>query len=242
MHDGLRLAMLTSGGATTAREIIRACNDGRLPHVMPALFITNRPEAGGVDKARAEGIPERDIRVVRRRDYETDEEFGEALLAECRARGVDFIGQYGWLPRTPANVVQAYEGRMLNQHPGPLRPDGLDFGGRGMYGRRVHCARLHFVGVTHRDPWTEVVAHRVTAEFDRGEVVKKSVVPIFPDDDTAALQARALPIEHDVQIAALADASNGRLAVVRQKPLVRRGEEGLLTAAKEIAAKMFPTG
>lgn len=57
---------------------------------------------------------------------------------------------------------------MINQHGGPLDPGRPDFGGRGMYGRRIHCARLYFVRATQRGFFTEATAQRVALQYDRG--------------------------------------------------------------------------
>jgi phosphoribosylglycinamide formyltransferase-1 len=233
--------MFTSGGASTACAIIRACKSGRLPGVVPTLFITNKPEAGGVEKAVREGM--QDIVVLQRKSYETQEAFGEALLKACRSRGVDAIGQFGWLPLTPANVIEAYEGRILNQHPGPLRSNGIDFGGEGMFGKRVHCAVLLFNRWQHRPkPWTEVVTHRVTPEFDRGAVVRMRRVEIFPTDDVLTLQERALLEEHQTQIEALDDLANNRLTEAVLEPLLDFKERNILVRAKETARILFPKG
>ena len=163
----MNLAILLSGEGTTAARIISECRwDGKLYGMNAALVIASRPDAGGIEKARSLGVKEENIVVIERKDFETPEAFGEAILVQCAKRNIDIIGQYGWMVMTPANVVEKYEGRMINQHPGPLdiypnAPDGRaghDFGGAGMYGMRVHAARLCFVQKTGHDFWTEATA------------------------------------------------------------------------------------
>ncbi len=242
----LRVALLISGGGTTAREILRACKDGRLPHVDPVLLIASKPEAGGIQKALAEGMSDKNIVVIRpKRGCPGSPEFGEAILAECRKRGVDFIGQYGWLPVTPSNVIEAYKDMIVNQHPGPLDPanPGMDFGGSGMYGRRVHCARLYFVRKVIGDYWTEAVSHRVVTELDRGAVLNSARIEIRPTDDVVSLQETLLPIEHQVQIATLRMFSEGTVKEVRRdEPLIRKAMFNILKEAKQVAITLWPQG
>lgn len=247
MINALRLAMLISGGGTTMRAILDAHNSGRLPRVQPVLVIASRPDAGGIEKARAAGVAPADVVVIARQSFPKGssgrEQFGAAILAACRSRSVDLIGQYGWLPMTPANVIEAYPGRMVNQHPGPLDPGRPDFGGAGMYGRRVHCARLLFVRRVTRDFSTEATAQRVAPEFDRGPIIRRRVLAIRPQDDVLSLQERLLPKEHAVQIEALEDFAEDRVVEwYRAEPLVRSAEVRILTESKNFAQILFPNG
>ncbi len=243
----LRLALLISGGGTTARAIIRACKDGVLTGLAePVCVIAGKSGIGGIAKALEDGIDRKNIAVVERRNYPTPQLFGEMILAECRKRDVNFVGQYGWLPLTPANVTQEFEGRIVNQHPGPLDPGHPDFGGQGMYGSRVHAARLLFSRMTcakDEPQWTEVVAHRVTPEFDRGSVVHAERVPILPKDTVEDLQARALEVEWRVQIEALRMFAQGRIVgQARAERLVPPHQRPALEIAKQMAILLYPNG
>lgn len=241
MAEKLRIAMLASGGGTTALEIIKACKSGRLNRVLPIGVIASREDAGVIAKAQAEGLA---TVVINRRDSDSPEEFGDKILTMCRAWRVDFIGQYGWMPMTPENVIEAYRGMMVNQHPGPLDPGYYDFGGQGMYGRRVHAARLYFVRMTQQQYWTEATAQRVDPRYDRGLVVHREVVPIQPDDDPISLQQRVLPVEHKVQIEALELFAEDRVpTLVRQERLIGFTYMlKVLTDAKHAAELLFPRG
>ena len=239
----MRVALLISGGGTTAEQIILACRSGRLEGVTLALVVSSRADAHGISRVHAAGVPKSDILVLEPNSFASRDAFGEAIISECRKRDVDFIGQYGWLAKTPSNVIEAFKGMMVNQHPGPLDPGRLDFGGRGMFGRRVHCARLLFVRAVNRDFWTEATAQRVAVGYEEGAVVNRKQVPIFPDDDVASLQARVLPVEHEVQIETLADFVRGAVQELkRETPLVLLDEESLLEEVKQKAIGMYPEG
>ena len=233
---------MISRGGTTMEAIIKACQDGRL-NAEPVLVISTNPNAGGIEKAKKLGIPEKDILVINYKEFPNTEELGALILKECKERGVEFIGQYGCMKKTPENVVRAYEGMIVNQHNGPLDTGRPDFGGTGMYGLRVHQARLEFVRRVNRDFWTEATTHRATINYDEGVVLKRIRVPILPNDTVETLYARTLPIEHQVQIEALQDFVNNTVAEFhRETPLVLPGEEKILEECKELAKKMYPNG
>lgn len=242
MKKKLRLALFISGGGTTASAIIRACKSGKLS-VNPVLVVASKAEISGINRVIETGMAKKAVKVISPKKYDTVNKFGEALLELCRKFQVDLIGQYGWLPLTPVNLIRAYDGRIINQHPGPLDSGRPDFGGKGMYGKRVHTAILYFRRVSKHDYWTEATTHFVTQDFDRGEVIKRKRVKILPTDTVEDLQKRVLPIEHEVQIEALADFAAGKVRTFRrEKELVRDDEVGILKEAKRVAEITYPRG
>jgi len=166
------------------------------------------------------------------------EGFGLAILKELRERRATVVTQNGWLPITPEHVIDEFRETIFNQHPGPVP----EFGGRGMYGRRVHAARLLFVRETKRDFWTEAIAQRVDKRYDQGAVVKSTRVDILPDDTVDDLQQRVLPVEHRTQIDLLKDVASGNVKEIPSEKLVRLGEEKILFIAKWSARLLYPHG
>jgi phosphoribosylglycinamide formyltransferase-1 len=153
------------------------------------------------------------------------------------------VSQNGWLPMTPDNVIEEYNGAIFNQHPGLLP----DFGGDGMYGKRVHAATLAFRKMTKGDMVTEATAQRVSkGKYDAGAVFANSeIVPIMKDDNVDELQQRVLPVEHKVQIAMLKDAVAGKLVEVRRESIIsiiKPGQEVILEYAKKVAIALYPHG
>ena len=145
MKDGLRTAFLISGGGTTMAAALDAISCGRLTGIVPACVIASKPDAGGIANAVDRGIDEANIIIVKRRDFSSAENYAEALLFFLRRKGVRLVSQNGWLPMTLRAVIGEYPGMIINQHPGPLHPGRPDFGGKGMFGRAVHAARLYFL-------------------------------------------------------------------------------------------------
>lgn len=243
LKNKIRLAILISGNGTTMEAIIKACRSGRLANVEPVLVISSNPLALGIVKASALGIKDEDILAINPKDFANREEFGKKIIEECKLRKVNFIGQYGWHWKTPENVIKEFKNMIINQHPGPLDTNRPDFGGPGMFGLRVHQARLDFVQRVKRDFWSEATTNRVTKEFDKGAIVKRKQVTILADDTAEILAARMLPVEHEVQIKALVDFTNGTVTeFYRSEPLIRSGEEKILEECKENAKKLYLNG
>ena len=91
----MKIALLISGGGTTA-AIIKACKNNNLLGVIPSLVIASKEGIGGIQKARDLGIKEEDIIILNPKSFSNSEEYGEAIITECKKRNVDFIGQL-WL-------------------------------------------------------------------------------------------------------------------------------------------------
>ena len=238
-----RLASFISGGGTTMEQIIKASQSGEIP-IDVACVIASTPNAGGIKKAKDLRIPEKDIIVIdpnrfRGEDEKIDPEgFGLAILKELRERGVTVVTQNGWMPLTPEHVIDEFKETIFNQHPGPVP----EFGGKGMYGRRVHATRLLFTRMTKRDHWTVATAQRVHKDFDQGAVVKSTRIDILPDDTVDDLQQRVLPVEHRTQIDLLRDVASGNIREIPSEKLVRPGEEQTLYLAKRMARLLYPHG
>lgn len=241
----MNTAFLISGGGTTMKSIIESTQEGKLKGlVRPALVIASNSDAGGIAKALALGIAAEDIVVLPRRNFSSREEFGKAILGECKKRGIDYVSQNGWIPLTPENVCEEFEGRIGNQHPAPLDTGYLDFGGKGMIGKAAHSARLKFVQDTgFRDPWTEATFHEATSRLDEGRIISSTKVPVLFEDTVDTLQQRVLPSEHENSIVALYDIARGeQVYFERKERLVWPGEELILEAAKQEAVKLYPEG
>lgn len=239
MNNEPNLAMLISGRGTTAAAIEKAYKERKLA-VKPALVIASKPNIPGIERIIQTGFKKENIIVI---DPKKQKNFGEKLLSELKKNKIDIVGQYGWLPYTPINVVKAYKGKIINQHPGPLDTPRPDFGGKGMYGKRVHAAVLYFRRATNHDFWTEAICHKVTEKYDKGEIINRKKIKILPTDSVEDLQKRVYPVEYAVQIEALNNIAKKKIKIFkRKKPLIKKSEEKILEEAKRIAAILYPKG
>ena len=205
------------------------------------LVIANTPTAGGIEKAAKLGIPHVVVNPddFRGEDGEIDQEgFGLKLRERLREKGVTAITQNGWLPKTPSLVIDEYRDTIFNQHPGPKKET------RATRGIQPHAIVLYVAQHTGRNMGTEVTTHRVNEEWDDGPTVGIVPVPILDIYETPqTLQARALPIEHQLQITLLKQLARGEIKEVSSPTqYIRPGERHILREAREYARKTYPEG
>lgn len=172
----MRIGVLASGSGSNLQALLDACRPPEPATI--ALVACNVTGAGAVQRAAAAGVPTWHI---------ADPADGPGLLGALRAHRVELVVLAGYLKLVPADVVEAFTGRMINIHPALLP----SFGGHGMYGMRVHQAVLAS-GATLSGP----SVHLVTAEYDRGPILAQWPVPVLPDDTPESLRDRVLAVEH----------------------------------------------
>jgi len=148
----------------------------------PVLLVVDRAEAGALDAARERGIPS--VVIPPGNDPGT---FSEQLLEALDEARIDLVLLAGYLRLMPPEVVKRFRGRMLNLHPALLP----SFGGKGMYGSRVHEAVLE-AGVRV----TGITLHFVDEEYDRGPIFAQWPVPVLPGDTPSTLQRRIQEAEY----------------------------------------------
>lgn len=204
----LQLAVMASGGGTNFQAIIDAVEAGTLSAEL-VLCISNNPEAGALERAVHHQIP---TCVLDPGQFPEDARYEATLLEVLQDHGVTFIALAGYMRKIPVGIVRAFQGRMVNIHPALLPA----FGGKGMYGRRVHQAVLDYGA-----QWTGATVHLVEEEYDTGPIVLQKPVAVLPDDNASTLAARVLEVEHVLYPAALQLFAEDRLIRVGRRMLVR---------------------
>ena len=172
------LVILISGRGSNMIAIAEACAAEGW-HARIAAVISNRPDAAGLDQARAQGIA---TAVVNHRDFDGRDAFDAALAQAIDAHAPDLIVLAGFMRILTPGFVQRYAGRMLNIHPSLLPA----FPGLHTHRRAIE-AGCKVAGST---------VHVVTPELDHGPIVAQAVVAVRPDDTEDSLAARVLAIEH----------------------------------------------
>jgi phosphoribosylglycinamide formyltransferase-1 len=190
--------MLASHRGSNVQAVVTACREGRL-HAKPGVIISNNASSGVLQFAEAAGIPA--LRIGGDA-YADDAVRDEAILKALQAHGAQLVLLLGYMKLLGPRTTAAYRGRILNTHPALLPR----FGGKGMYGSRVHEAVLS-AGETE----TGVTVHLVDEEYDHGAIVAQTRVPVQPGDNVETLSARVLAREHAFLVETLQAIATGTI-------------------------------
>ena len=196
----MQLGVLISGGGTNLQAILDAVADGRLPCEV-ALVISDRPTAGGLERAAKAGVP---TAVMRTADHADRDAFSAAVAEALGAAGVELVVLAGWLKIFTKPMLERFGGRIINTHPSLLP----SFGGQGMYGLTVHQAVLDYGCRV-----SGCSVHLVDDSVDGGPLLAQATVPVLDDDTAASLQARILPHEHAALVEVIGWVAAGRVTV-----------------------------
>ncbi|MDB5284677.1 MAG: purN [Bacteroidota bacterium] len=174
-----QIAIFASGKGTNAESIIEYFRDHA--SIKVALIVTNNPAAGVIKIAHSNKI----ISAIVSKEALNDAEVTGRVL---NALNIDMIVLAGFLQLIPQFLLQKYPGKIVNIHPALLPK----FGGKGMYGLKVHEAVL-----TAKEKETGITVHYVNEHYDEGEVILQKTVSIKPSDNPESLSAKVLSLEHE---------------------------------------------
>jgi len=174
-----KIAILASGSGTNAENLIR--NFRTSPAGRVEIVLTNRPGSGVIGRSEALHV---DTHVFNREQfYESDE-----IVDLLRDRGIDLVVLAGFLWLVPSRLLQAFEGRIVNIHPALLPA----YGGKGMYGSRVHEAV-----VASGDKQSGITIHYVNQAYDEGNIIFQASCPVEQSDTAETLAARIHQLEYE---------------------------------------------
>ena len=197
LPEPVRAAVLASGGGSNLQALIDRFHADAGAPVRVSLVVGGREGIGALERAARAGI---DAVVLDGRAM-GPQAFADALLAELEGRGIELVVLAGWLQLVPVAVVERYRGRMVNVHPALLPA----FGGKGMYGMRVHRAVIESGARV-----SGATVHLVDDRYDEGAILAQWPVPVLPGDTPETLAARVLRVEHRILPLAVEALARGR--------------------------------
>jgi phosphoribosylglycinamide formyltransferase-1 len=191
-----RVAVLISGRGSNMTALIEAAKDPSYPAKI-VLVLSNVPDAGGLQIAKAAGI---ETVVIDHKQFGKDRAAFEAAMQSALERHkIEIVCLAGFMRILTASFVEKWRGRMLNIHPALLPAfKGLDTHKRALEAKvKQHGATVHFV----------------VPEMDSGPVILQGAVEVRPDDTEVSLAARVLTVEHRIYPEALKMLAEGRCAL-----------------------------
>ena len=176
----INLAVLLSGSGTTLQNLIDEIAAGRLDARIK-LVIASRPGLLGIQRAQTAGLPSA---VIDRRQFPDVAAFSRQVFTAIDAAQVDLVCLAGWL--CLLDLPAPYTGRVMNIHPALLP----SFGGKGMYGQKVHQAVL--------DRGCKVsgcTVHFVDSLYDSGPIILQRTCAVGEGDTADSLAHRVFEEE-----------------------------------------------
>ena len=174
------IVVLVSGGGTNLQALIDAQLAGKIPNGKITCVISSNPNAYALERAKNNNI---DTAVIRRKDYDSQSDYDNALVALLNSKNADLIVLAGFMTILGADVIKAFENRIINIHPS-LIPS---FCGEGFYGLRVHEEAL-----ARGVKVTGATAHFVNEICDGGPIILQKAVEIHNGDTPEILQKRVM--------------------------------------------------
>ena len=195
MSEPLKIAVLLSGSGTNLQAIVDAIADGSL-NARIVRVVSSRPDAYGIERARAAGIP---VTVLNREVYADREAADARIVDEVRTVGAEYLVMAGYMRMVTPVILNACPDRVLNLHPALLP----SFKG-------AHAIQDAFeAGVKV----TGVTVHFANEEYDKGPIVAQRAVPVLEDDTQDDLEARIHAVEHELYPEVLRWIAAGRVRV-----------------------------
>ncbi len=171
------IAVFASGSGTNAERISQYFASHHSTRVK--LIATENPAAGVLERAKNIGV---DTYIFNMSELKSG-----AVLYKLEEQGIDFVVLAGFLKMIPENIVIAYPGRIVNIHPALLPK----YGGKGMYGERVHRAIIA-AGETE----SGITIHFVNQKYDEGDIIFQEKCRVYANDTPKTLAQRIHDLEY----------------------------------------------
>jgi len=172
------IAIFASGSGTNAENIIRYFNDRKSAKV--ALVLSNKPDAYVVTRAKNLNVP---VKIFDRNDFYLSNHILDTLISY----NIDFIVLAGFLWLFSENILRHYNRKIVNIHPALLPL----YGGKGMYGERVHKAVIE-----SGDRESGITIHYVDEKYDNGDIIFQARCRVEPGETPESLASKIHELEY----------------------------------------------
>jgi len=173
----IRVAILASGSGTNTENIVNYFKDNN--NVEIAMIASNKPDAYVLERAKKLGVPYYHF---------TNEELKEGMVAnQLILKRIDFVVLAGFLQKIPSGLIQVFPNRIINVHPALLP----NYGGKGMYGDKVHQAVIE-----KGDKQSGISIHYVNENYDEGAIIFQAKCDVTENDTPESLAKKIHELEY----------------------------------------------
>jgi phosphoribosylglycinamide formyltransferase-1 len=173
-----KIAIFASGSGTNAESIIKYFSDNK--NINVELILSNKPDAFVLERAKKYQIP---YTIFTKKELYESENVKNLLVD----KQIDLIVLAGFLLLVPAYLIETFPNSIINIHPALLPK----YGGKGMYGKRVHQKVLK-----NNEEETGITIHYVNEKYDDGNIIHQEKCPVYKDDAPETLAERVHHLEY----------------------------------------------
>ncbi|MHD0398105.1 phosphoribosylglycinamide formyltransferase [Staphylococcus simulans] len=176
-----KVAIFASGSGSNFENIARRVQDGRLDNIEITALYVDHDDAFAIERAKQLDIP---VHVTLPKTFVSKRDYEQRLLELLKEEQVEWIILAGYMRLIGPDLLNAYEGRILNIHPALLpKYKGIDAIGQAF---------------ESGDKVTGSTVHYVDSGMDTGEIIEQSQCDIYPDDSKAQLEERIKNLEYEL--------------------------------------------
>ena len=179
-----RLVVFASGSGSNFKAIYNNVKKQKIENAKIELLVSNNPNSGSVSFAKNNSI---NTFIVNKKTHPNKSAYIKSLKDQLLSCNPHLIILAGYMKLIPKEVVEAFNNKIINIHPGKLP----EFGGKGFYGMNVHNAVI-----SSKVSSTAVTIHYVNEEYDKGLTIHEEPIEVYKNDTAESLSKRVLSYEH----------------------------------------------
>ena len=194
----ISLGILASHGGSNLQAIMDACEDGLLKANV-AVVVSNNSRSLALQRARKAGVPAYHLSSNTHSD---DGDLDLAIKDILKKYNVDLIILAGYMKKIGPSVLRTFRNRVINSHPALLPK----YGGKGMYGDRVHKAV-----VKAKSAETGISIHLVDEEYDHGAIISQKIIAVDSSEGVEFVKKKVQKHEHRFWVTTLNKIQKGEI-------------------------------
>ena len=196
--ESISLGILASHGGSNLQAIMDACDNGSLKANV-AVVVSNNSRSLAMQRARKSGIPAYHLSSSTHSD---DGDLDVAIKNILKKYSVDLIILAGYMKKIGPSVLRTFHNRVINSHPALLPK----YGGKGMYGDRVHKAV-----VKAKSTETGISIHLVDEHYDHGPIISQKIIAVDSAEGVEFVKKKVQKHEHRFWVTTLNKIQKGEI-------------------------------
>lgn len=200
----MNIAVFASHNGSDLQAIIDGCKNKKIKANV-SVVISNNENSIALKRAEQENIQNYHLSLS---SLGNEDIFASKILEVLKLYEIDIIFLAGYMKLLPSSILEVYKNRVFNIHPNLLPK----YGGKGMYGIKVHKAVIDA-----KEKETGITIHRVNSEYDSGDIIAQTKINVLDTDTPESLANRVLEREHEFLVEIISKIAEGKITLGKTK-------------------------